>query len=161
MVQLRSLSAIWPFIHLVLVTAQSGSLIPTTLPACAQSCDVLQKAATGCIPPAAPVTNQNTYQSCFCQSALLSSLQTSSGNLCPSQCSDTDYTTIDTWYKSVCPSNNAATPPVVTLTTTLMTSTVPATSPAVTATDGSESAPSSAPSGANADEAQPLNGSAW
>ena len=161
MLQLRSLSAFGPLVHLLLVAGQSGSLIPTTLPACAQTCAVLQAAATGCVPPAAPVTDQNTYQSCFCQSALLSSLQTSSSNLCPSQCSDADYATIDTWYKSVCPSNNAAAPPVVTVTTTLMTSAVSATSPAVTATDLSESAPSSVPSGANADEAQPLNGSAW
>ena len=92
---------------LALVQAQQPTLLPTSLPACAQTCPVLIQAQSGCIPPAAPITNQATYQSCFCQSGYLTSLKTSSTNICAPQCSDPDFTTIDSWYKGLCGVNNA------------------------------------------------------
>ncbi|KKA21758.1 Integral membrane protein [Rasamsonia emersonii CBS 393.64] len=65
--------------------AQDVHLLPTaassTFPACALSCTTLQQAQSGCVPPAAPVSNQATYVSCFCQSALLTSLHTTPDSL--------------------------------------------------------------------------------
>ena len=145
--------------HLALTTAQSGSLLPNTLPACATSCQVLQQAATGCIPPAAPVTSQETYQSCFCQSALLTSLQqTPTANICAPQCSDADFATIDQWYKSVCPAAGGGAGG-----TTFTTIT---TSPAGTAaeTNNPTSIGNDAPvstGGDRSDEAGASNGQAW
>lgn len=87
-----------------LASAQGASaLLPSTLPSCAGQCTVLQQAATGCTPAGgAPVANQATYQSCFCQSALLPSLfSTTAVQLC-STCSASDMASIQSWYKNLC-----------------------------------------------------------
>lgn len=87
-----------------LTDAQGASaLISSSLPSCAGQCSVLQQAATGCTPAGgAPVANQATYQSCFCQSALLPSLfSTTPVQLC-STCSQSDMATIQSWYKGLC-----------------------------------------------------------
>jgi len=142
-----------------LTSAQVGSLLPTTLPACAAQCTVLQQAATGCVPPAAPVTSQDIYQSCFCQSALLTSLiQDPTANICGPQCDAADFASIDSWYQSVCPVAGAP------AATTLSTSTV-STTPSAVASSGLSDQPSSAPpsqtSADHSDDAAPANGSAW
>ena len=90
---------------LALVHAQTTLLSPT-LPVCAPACPVLIQAQSGCVPPAAPVTNQATYQSCFCQSGYLTSLKSSSNNICAPQCSDSDFAAIESWYKGLCTVNN-------------------------------------------------------
>ncbi|KAF2652540.1 hypothetical protein K491DRAFT_45497 [Lophiostoma macrostomum CBS 122681] len=71
------------------------------LPACAENCAVLKNADAGCVPPAAPVTDQGTYQSCVCASTLLTSLH-SSGALCQAFCSADDSSTISQYYNSLC-----------------------------------------------------------
>ena len=81
-------------------SAQQATLLASNLPACAQQCPVLLQAQAGCVPPAAPVTDQAIYQSCFCQSALLTQLPTS--NICAPQCSAEDIGTIQAWFNGLC-----------------------------------------------------------
>lgn len=93
--------------------AQDVHLLPTaassTFPACALSCTTLQQAQSGCVPPAAPVSNQATYVSCFCQSALLTSLHTTPDSVCDSFCtSESDRQLLMTWYNNYCSSGGNA-----------------------------------------------------
>ena len=99
-----------------LTTAQQ--LIPQDLPSCAQQCTVLEQGQTGCTPAGgAPVTSQGTYQSCFCQSALLTQLYAESPVQLCSTCSSTDMSSIQNWYKTFCgrgaapAANNGQQPP--------------------------------------------------
>ena len=149
--------------HLTPTTAQSGSLLSGSLPACAPACPLLQQAATGCVPPSAPATDQKTYKSCFCQSALLTSLQQKpSVNICAPQCSDADFAAIDVWYRNVCPGGGGAAGGGQ---TTLVTSTSTAAGGAETpnpTTMGNDAPSSSAtPGGDRSDEAGVGNGQAW
>ena len=88
----------------------SQTLIPTTgLPSCAATCAQLQNAQTGCTPAGgAPVSNQATYQSCFCQSALLTALDQGSGAQLCTQCSAQDNQAIQTWYQGFCKAGASA-----------------------------------------------------
>ena len=119
--------------------AQQTTILPTTLPACAAQCQTLLQAQTACVPPAAPVTNSATYQSCFCQSGYLSSLYSSAAsNLCPS-CSAGDMSAIQSWYKSFCPQQAAAangqSVAVVTMTSSVLGTPATVGAPTATATD--------------------------
>ena len=92
-----------------LTTAQQ--LISTTLPACVQACVPLQQGQTGCTPAGgAPVSNQDTYKSCFCQSALLTQLYSNSAAQLCTNCAPNDMSTIQNWYKSYCGKGGAAVP---------------------------------------------------
>lgn len=95
------------------------------LPECAHQCAVLQQAEASCLPPAAPVSNQGIYQSCVCQSALLTTLHTS-GQLCSSTtpvCSADDATKISQYYIALCngPVVQPQTPSTLTTTTSTAT----------------------------------------
>ena len=84
-----------------LISAQQ--LIPNNLPSCAGQCTVLQQGQSGCTPAGgAPVTNQDTYKSCFCQSALLTQLFSDTAVQLCSTCQPSDMSTIQNWYKSYC-----------------------------------------------------------
>ena len=84
-----------------ITTAQQ--LIPSNLPSCAAQCTVLQQAQTGCTPAGgAPVTGQAQYQSCFCQSALLTQLYSDNTVQVCTTCSQSDMSTIQNWYKDYC-----------------------------------------------------------
>jgi hypothetical protein len=72
------------------------------LPACAKQCTVLAQAEGGCVPPAAPVTSQGIYQSCVCQSALLTQLHTSGAVCQATGCSADDAAKITTYYNALC-----------------------------------------------------------
>ncbi|GAM86323.1 hypothetical protein ANO11243_043370 [Dothideomycetidae sp. 11243] len=89
------------------------------LPACAEQCQLLTEAQTACVPPAAPVTDQATYLSCFCQSGYLTTLKTDATNVCGTVCQGTDLTQISIWYSSVCAADApaAAAAPATTTTT--------------------------------------------
>lgn len=79
------------------------TLVANTLPSCAQTCAQLQNAQSSCTPAGgAPVSNQQTYQSCFCQSTLLSQLYSPQSIPFCTQCSAADMATIQSWYKSFC-----------------------------------------------------------
>ena len=154
-------SAILVLINTALSTAQSAtSQIPNTLPACAQACTALTQASQSC------ASNQATYQSCFCQSALLTSLKTSStNNVCAPQCGDTDFATIASWYNGQCGTSAAGAPtttPVTLLTVTISNAGSTPTSATATATT-TDDAPSSATSdpGLPPNDAAPSNPQAW
>jgi len=77
------------------------------LPSCAQQCQLLQQAQTACIPPAAPVTQQSIYESCFCQSGYLTTLVSNPAAVCGSVCQGSDLTQVATWYKDNCVDDGA------------------------------------------------------
>ncbi|KAK2740424.1 hypothetical protein FQN55_008880 [Onygenales sp. PD_40] len=85
----------------------SQTLVPAagsaTFPACAVECPLLKEAQVNCVPPAAPVTNQATFTSCFCQSALLQVLHGSPNGICDAVCpSPADLVTLQQWYAGLC-----------------------------------------------------------
>lgn len=95
---------------LILSFSVSGTLaqvlISNALPTCGQQCAILLQAQAACVPPAAPVTDQNIYQSCFCQSAFLTPLITGGSTyICPG-CSPAEIGTIETWYQKSCAAPN-------------------------------------------------------
>lgn len=99
---------------LVLSFSVSGSLaqvlISNLLPACGQQCAILLQAQAACLPPAAPVTDQKIYSSCFCQSAFLTPLITGgSAEICPA-CSTAEIGTIENWYQASCAAPNQGPP---------------------------------------------------
>lgn len=94
-----------------IISAQAVTLLASNLPACATQCTVLTNAEGSCTPPLAPVTSDQIYESCFCQSALLTSLYSSAAvqGVCPS-CSAADMMTIQKWYQGVCPNAGKGAP---------------------------------------------------
>ena len=84
-----------------LVSAQTVTLLASNLPDCAKSCTALTDADSTCTRP--PVTDDDIYENCFCQSALLTSLYSAAAvqRLCPS-CGATDVLIIQKWYQDVC-----------------------------------------------------------
>ncbi|KAF2013614.1 hypothetical protein BU24DRAFT_241504 [Aaosphaeria arxii CBS 175.79] len=110
----------------------------TKLPACAQQqCTILKQADDNCVPPSAPKTEQAIYQSCICQSGLLTGLH-SSGQLCQTAgCSADDATKISQYYIALCagPVVQPATPTTATTLTTTTTTSAPTSTVAVSATD--------------------------
>lgn len=80
----------------------------SALPSCAQQCTSLQNAQTGCIPPAAPVTDATIYESCFCQSGYLTTLKAAGSTICSDVCDASDVAKIATWYQSNCADNGVA-----------------------------------------------------
>ena len=100
------ISLLTPFI-----SAQTVNLLASNLPSCASQCTMLTNAASSCTPPLAPVTSDQIYESCFCQSALLTSLYSSAAvqGVCPS-CSSADMLSIQKWYQGVCPNAGKSAP---------------------------------------------------
>ncbi|KAH0156119.1 hypothetical protein KCU67_g8445, partial [Aureobasidium melanogenum] len=80
----------------------------SALPSCAQQCTILQNAQTGCIPPAAPVTDATIYESCFCQSGYLTTLKAAGSTICSDVCDASDVAKIASWYQSNCADNGVA-----------------------------------------------------
>ena len=119
------------FVLLIDVTS-AQTVIANTLPTCGQQCPILLQAQGGCVPPAAPVTNQGIYQSCFCQSTFLQPLYGGPTPLCPS-CSTGDMATVQNWFQGLCkagapvvggqqPTSTTSKPPSTTSTTPAATS---------------------------------------
>jgi len=115
--------------------ALSQTILPTTpsaqFPACALACAPLQNAASSCLPPQAPVTNQAIYNSCFCQSSILAPFYNSPNGVCDTQCAaQSDLDAIQAWYKSYCSAGGTSSTTSTTSTTsTSQTSTTLTTSP--------------------------------
>ncbi|KAL4929182.1 uncharacterized protein BDV17DRAFT_77085 [Aspergillus undulatus] len=81
-----------------------------SFPSCGLNCPDLQQADDSCTPPAAAVTNRQTYVSCFCQSSLLVSWQSSIDSICTGTCtSSQDRQTLQTWYSDFCQSGGDTT----------------------------------------------------
>ena len=105
--------------------SSAQTLISPTLPACAQQCAILLQAQQGCVPPTAPVTDQATYISCFCQSGFLAPLVSggvpAASSICP-QCPQADSQTFFNWFQGLCPAPGSNKPPVTVLITSSATS---------------------------------------
>ena len=85
------------------VTSAQSVLDPAALPPCAEECTILQQAQSGCVPPAAPATDQQTYESCFCQSVFLQPLFTSPNGVCDQFCTErSDLVQIQGWFTGLC-----------------------------------------------------------
>ncbi|CAI7651189.1 unnamed protein product [Penicillium glandicola] len=114
------------------ISALADSILPTssssTFPECGLTCTTLTSAQTSC-----ESGDASSWTSCFCQSALLTTLKTS-GSIC-SSCSTTDQTTLVTWYNSYCNSATA--------TSSTATSTATASSTAAASTSGVSSSSTS------------------
>ena len=88
--------------HLALAQQTSTTLLPGD-PPCAQTCSILVQAQSACVPPAAQPASQDTYKSCFCQSAFLGPLRsTPQQNLCAGQCPDSDWGKVTGWFEGFC-----------------------------------------------------------
>ena len=129
----RLLGVIVLFTLLIDLTS-AQTLISPTLPSCGQQCPVLLQAQGGCVPPAAPVTNQGIYQSCFCQSAFLQPLHGGPTPLCPT-CSTQDMATVQTWFQGLCKQGAPVQQPGPTSTVTSSSSSTSA-APAATSSAG-------------------------
>lgn len=97
------------------------TIISPTIPLCAQQCAILLDAQRGCVPPAALVTNQGMYQSCFCLSALLTQLPSSPSVVCPA-CSSTDQGLLQSWFSDLCKQGPPVTPASAPVPTTVLVS---------------------------------------
>lgn len=105
-----SLSLLTLVLSISISSTRGQTLIANSLPACGQQCPTLLTAQAGCVPPAAPVTSPNIYQSCFCLSDFLKPLHTGgSTTVCPA-CSPQDMGTIENWYQTLCASPNQGSP---------------------------------------------------
>ncbi|KAF2793093.1 hypothetical protein K505DRAFT_418011 [Melanomma pulvis-pyrius CBS 109.77] len=127
-----------PLLLLVLAgaSAMAQSVLDyTKLPSCARQCVVLAQAEGGCIPPAAPVDTQQTYQSCVCQSALLTGLHQSGAQCQATGCSADDAAKISTYYNALC-SGPVVVPAPAATTTTATTSSATATGTAAAGAAG-------------------------
>lgn len=80
----------------------------SALPECAKQCGVLSQAQAACTPPQAAVTTAVTYESCFCQSAYLTTLKTDPASSCGTVCSGTDLSQIAQWYTNNCADGGVA-----------------------------------------------------
>lgn len=78
------------------------TIIPSTLPACAQSCPNLLQGQTACTAPPNPPPGGTYGIQCFCGFAPLASLKADApAQLCVT-CSPTDNAAIQSWYKGAC-----------------------------------------------------------
>lgn len=79
--------------------AIAQSIIPSSQPACIQSCSAFIQAQQACV---TDIGQQALYQSCFCQSAYLSGIKGNpANNICPN-CATGDWNTITGWYQGLC-----------------------------------------------------------
>ena len=112
-------------------TQAQVAIISNTLPSCAQACAILLQSQTACVPPplgAAAVSNQQTYNSCFCNAVKVAA---PANAICPA-CSPADMSTTQQWLGGVCNAQNAAAPNVPS--TSTASSTTLATSTTATST---------------------------
>ncbi|KAL2830362.1 hypothetical protein BJY01DRAFT_119246 [Aspergillus pseudoustus] len=89
------------------ILTQDVSLLPSaasdSFPACGLTCPNLIQADDACTPPTTAVTNQQTYVTCFCQSALLAAFQTTPWGTCDTVCTtQADATLLQQWYNNFC-----------------------------------------------------------
>lgn len=143
----------------------SAQLLAQGLPACAQTCTLLNQAATAC--SGLQSANQGTW-ACFCQSAYLKTLYSSPSGICDAFCTDpAQNQQVMTWYQSNCGTDNGASEHADNgsggQTTVVITSTSTSANPAAptTATRGAAATASSGSSAQNANRKQSEGGSWW
>lgn len=118
---------------LLFSVSAAQTIIPPSIPYCAQICPILLDAQRGCVPPAAPVEDQRIYQSCFCLSALLTQLPSSPSAVC-SACPSEDQVLLQSWFSDLCKQGSSVTSvSAPTATTFLVSSTTARAVPTATA----------------------------
>lgn len=136
-------------------SAVAQSIIPSTEPSCANTCPVFVQAQAACSTDAG---NQAQYQSCFCQSAYLSTIKSApTNNLCAPTCSDSDFGTIASWYNGLCSGGAAPAPGQ----TTLATTTTPAPTQGQATTTASSASSSASAESATSDVTNDSNPADW
>ena len=129
------------------------------LPSCAQQCSSLVQAQAACVPPAGPVTDQDTYKSCFCQSGYLTALENSPGTVCDDVCSATDdLTQIAIWYSKNCAKNGVS---VVQAVSSSQTTTAANSVSTTTAADSASTDSTIANSGITQTQKRDTQGQGW
>lgn len=142
----------------------SAQLLAQGLPACAQSCTLLNQAATAC--SGLQSANQATWL-CFCQSGYLTTLYQSPNNICDAFCTDpAENQKVMTWYQSNCGTDNGASEHADNgegQTTVVITSTSTSAAPAAPTTTarGAAATASSASNAQTGNRKQPEEGSWW
>lgn len=113
------------------------------LPSCYSQCGPLTQANGACVPPAAPQTDQGTYQSCFCASTFLVQLYSTPTLSNCNACGTSDLTKIQSWYTNLCHGGVIVTPAAAAATATRTTTASTTTGTASSQTSGSSSRKSS------------------
>lgn len=133
------------------------SIIPTSasasFPGCALSCTQLLQAEQYCEPPNIAQAAQLTYDQCFCRSAFLTPLLSTTDTVCVTECAIlSDRQLLRAWYNNFCAQvANGVDPTTLTTTAsaataTIVTATSTATSGTVTVTPTSSSSATAAAS---------------
>jgi hypothetical protein len=138
---MRSSTLAFSSLLVTLLRPVSGqSFLPTSsspqFPGCALGCTVLLQAQAACIPQNVPVTNQLTYENCFCQSSLLQALYTTPDSVCAAECTiESDRDALQTWFTGFCQQVGQGIDPAATVSPTVTVVTITSTStPTATAT---------------------------
>ncbi|KAF6822603.1 integral membrane protein [Colletotrichum plurivorum] len=86
------------------MSSPTTTLMPfAQLPACAQNCGVLFDANGACVPPAAPETNEATYENCFCSFGALQPWKSGPTGVCEyANCDAAGFSSIQGWFTSMC-----------------------------------------------------------
>ncbi|ERF75060.1 hypothetical protein EPUS_04842 [Endocarpon pusillum Z07020] len=131
--------------------AQAVSILPSTpsptYPACAFNCDNLNGASAYCIQTNVGASQQ-TVDSCFCQRAEVTSFYIASTGVCDAFCtSDSDRSTLQSWFQNYCATAGFSAGQAATV-TTLVTSTR---TPAATATGNSRTGAGTQPASTSQD----------
>ncbi|KAH7077406.1 hypothetical protein FB567DRAFT_149260 [Paraphoma chrysanthemicola] len=136
---------------MLLLAANVAAIIDyAQLPACAASCKIIGTAESICVPPAAPVSNKETYIDCFCQSAYLKTLH-ADGEICHVICAHEDDVMISRYYNEFC---GVPVPASSSSTTTLPALTPIASSEAIEPSEAAPAPPKES-------EAKPRDHGAW
>lgn len=132
--------------------APGQPILPSTLPACAQTCPNLIQGQNACIAPVNPPPGGTYGIPCLCAFPPLGPLKADAPAQLCATCSPTDNTAIQAWFKGACGLGGGATPSVngQTTSTTTPTSTLSTKGPAPTfngATAGNSANRSNDPDG--------------
>ncbi|KAL7629482.1 hypothetical protein AAE478_001002 [Parahypoxylon ruwenzoriense] len=82
-----------------------------SLPSCAVRCGPLYDANGACVPPAAPSSDENTYNSCFCAYDSLQPFSRGTSGVCDDACTadNAGLSGIQSWFTSFCNGRAVAT----------------------------------------------------
>lgn len=92
------------------MTTPSTTVVPfASLPSCATKCGPLYDANGACVPPVVAVSNEETYDTCFCNYNKLQPFLTGTSNVCDTAgCDSSGITSIRNWFTSFCNGKAAA-----------------------------------------------------
>ncbi|KAI0013536.1 hypothetical protein F4779DRAFT_400557 [Xylariaceae sp. FL0662B] len=90
----------------------STTIVPfASLPSCAVDCGPLYDANGACVPPAAPASDENTYDTCFCAYNSLQPFKKGSSGVCDGACPGdaNGLAGIQSWFTDLCNDKAVAT----------------------------------------------------